>query len=99
MPRKAPTQVIEHRMSLSNFERQQLEQFFEVYKKDKFAENIPNYLIGVAGLGLGAASIWAAHALWVFVNNLPIDEAKGWFNTLGTQLFGTGFGYVFNAAT
>lgn len=95
MPRKAPTQVIEHRMSLSNFERQQLEELIDSYRKDKFAENIPNYMLGVAGLGVGAAGVVAAYSLWIFVNNLPIDEAKSLLGNLGTTLFGDGLGYFF----
>ena len=96
MPRKAPTQVIEHRMSLSNFERQQLEEMIDAYRKAKFAENIPNYMLGIAGIAVGGGALFAAHALWVFVNNLPIDEAKSWVQVFGNQVFGSGFGYIFN---
>ena len=95
MPRKAPSQVIEHRLSLSNFERAQLEEMIDAYRKDKFAENIPNYMLGAAGIAVAGAGVVAAYALWIFVNNLPIDEAKTLFGNMGSTLFGDGWSYFF----
>lgn len=55
MPRTAPSQTIEHRISLSNFERQQLEKYAEAYKEQQQIKNAGIFLqgVGVVGAGLG----------------------------------------------
>jgi hypothetical protein len=64
MPRKAPKEVIEHRITLGDFERKQLEQSVNAYQVDKALENIPNFLLGAGvglagfGLALGGYTAW-----------------------------------------
>lgn len=64
MPRKAPKEVIEHRITLGDFERKQLVEAIDSYRKDKIAENIPNYFLGVAGVGAAGAIGLAAYAFY-----------------------------------
>ncbi len=64
MPRKAPKEVVEHRITLGDFERKQLVQAIDAYQVDKFAENIPNIMLGAAGLGAAGALGLAAYAFY-----------------------------------
>ena len=64
MPRKAPKEVIEHRITLGDFERKQLVEAIDSYRRDKIAENIPNYFLGVAGIGVAGAVGLAAYAFY-----------------------------------
>ena len=56
MPRKAPKEVIEHRITLGDFERKQLTEFVDSYQKDKILENVPNLMLGTAALGIATAN-------------------------------------------
>jgi len=67
MPRKAPgpnNGVTEHRITLGDFERKQLVEAIDSYRRDKIAENIPNYFLGVAGIGAAGALGLAAYAFY-----------------------------------
>ena len=64
MPRKAPKEVIEHRITLGDFERKQLVEAIDSYRRDKVLENIPNYFLGVAGIGVAGAVGLVAYAFY-----------------------------------
>lgn len=64
VPRKAPKEVIEHRITLGDFERKQLVEAIDSYRRDKVLENIPNYFLGVAGIGVAGAVGLAAYAFY-----------------------------------
>lgn len=52
MPRKAPNQVIEHRISFSDYERRELNKHLDkIVTADAF-KHAPNIMLGVAGLGM-----------------------------------------------
>jgi len=72
MPRKAPKEVIEHRITLGDFERKQLVEAIDSYRQDKVLENIPNYFLGVAGIGAAGAIGLAAYAFYKWCD-LDID--------------------------
>ena len=61
MPRKAPTNVTEHRVTLGNYERQQLEDYLDDVKVTNTISAVGDALtpvgevLGYAGLGLGIA--------------------------------------------
>ena len=64
MPRKAPKEVIEHRVTFGDYERNELRQLINAYQGDKIAENVPNFIIGGAAvIGAGALGL-AAYAFW-----------------------------------
>jgi len=69
MPRKAPTDVTEHRLTLGDFERKQLVQAIDAYQADKFAENVPNLMIGGAAVGAVALAAYIAYKLYDIVPN------------------------------
>jgi hypothetical protein len=64
MPRKAPKEVIEHRITFGDYERKELRDAINAYQGDKIAENIPNYLLGGAGVVAAGALGLAAYAFW-----------------------------------
>ena len=72
MPRKAPdgNGVVEHRLTLGNYERTQLAETIDAYQKDKLLENIPNILIGTAAValvgvvGYGGYLLYKAFDIW-----------------------------------
>lgn len=53
MPRSAPSQTIEHRLSLSNFERQQFEALAQSYKQNSIARSTGLVLQGVGVMATG----------------------------------------------
>lgn len=61
IPRKAPTKVTEHRVTLGNYERQQLEEYLDDVKFTNTMSSIGDViapfgqLLGYAGLGVGIA--------------------------------------------
>jgi len=84
MPRKAPNQVIEHRISLSNFEREQLLKQFELQRENAL------YTSGIksAGSVLGSGALLWGIGLY-FGYNL-FDKAKenleGWVDKTSTYI-------------
>lgn len=64
MPRKAPKEVVEHRITLGDFERKQLVEAIDSYQRDKVLENVPNYLLGGAGVIVSGAIGLAAYAFY-----------------------------------
>jgi len=70
MPRQKCDQVVSHRLELGTYERRQLAEAVDSYRKDKVWENIPNFAIGAASIvagvgvvGIGYAGYKAAVAL------------------------------------
>jgi hypothetical protein len=72
MPRKAPdgNGVVEHRLTLGNYERTQLAETIDAYQKDKLLENVPNILMGTAAValvgvvGYGGYLLYKAFDIW-----------------------------------
>ena len=67
MPRKAPKEVIEHRLTLGDYERKQLEQTVNAYQVDKVLENIPNILQGAGVLLVGGGLALGGYTAWVWL--------------------------------
>jgi len=98
MPRKAPKEVIEHRLTLGDYERKQLEQTVNAYQTDKYLENIPNILLGAgvtlagAGLALGGYTAWVWLTGDKFIEKVKNATFDGLDATFGT-LFQAAGGY------
>jgi len=88
LPRKAPKEVIEHRITFGDFERKELRDAINAYQGDKIAENIPNYILGGAGLIAGGAAALAAYALWRWLDLGAITDfiEDGWNTVKGVTL-------------
>jgi hypothetical protein len=81
VPRKAPSEIIEHRITLGNVERDALKVYERTRKLETVSNAVPGVLLaaGVAGVGMGV--YFAAQGLetaWKEINNLitPILEKK-----------------------
>tara|TARA_R100001594_G_scaffold150183_1_gene210430 strand:- start:3759 stop:4328 length:570 start_codon:yes stop_codon:yes gene_type:complete len=71
IPRKAPKEVVEHRITLGDYERKQLTEFIDSYQKDKVVENVPNLMIGTAALGITAVVGFVGYALYYWFDSVP----------------------------
>ena len=68
MPRKAPKEVIEHRLTLGDYERAQLVKAADAYRTDKYLENVDNVAKGLI-YGVAAAGIfYAGYGLYKWFN-------------------------------
>jgi hypothetical protein len=72
MPRKAPTDVIEHRISLGEYERKRLDEFASAYNRDKWLENIPELLQGTGVVLVGGGLVWGAYGFWTWLTGEKI---------------------------
>jgi len=83
MPRLAPQMngtpcVIEHRVTLGSYERKQLAETVDAYRRDKILENIPNIMLGVAGIGLAVTGLFVVPVVGyniglALANAVPFD--------------------------
>ena len=105
MPRLAPQLdgkpcVLEHRITFGTYERKQITEAIDAYRRDKWLENIPNMLIGVsaplAAVGVGYGLYKVAQGIGTIgaaiggkiavVKDLVEDYEDGWqyFTSPGT---------------
>jgi len=76
IPRKAPDKVIEHRISLSNYERDRLDRAIELHKRNSVVSNVTDSLQSVSfPLIAGAALFYVGFSLTEIV-----EDAKKWYN-------------------
>jgi len=71
LPRKAPKDVIEHRVTFGDYERAKLDTLVDAYNRDKYLENIPSMMLGVAGLGAAAVFGVIGYALYYWFDSVP----------------------------
>ena len=80
MPRKAPTEVIEHRVTFGDFERKELKETLDILDK-RSRLNTQVKTAGVVGaVGLGCATAWIGYQImeriWGLDNPLALSELK-----------------------
>ena len=94
MPRKPPTDVKEHRITLGDFERKQLTQAIDSYQADKILENTTNIVIAGAAVGAVAVGAYVAYQLYNVIPDLfeTDSDQQGGLNWLASR-FGFGGGY------
>ena len=88
MPRKAPKEVIEHRITLGDYERKELKEAIDSYRRDKIAENVPNYLLLIPAVGIAGGICVAAYAFYRWCDlagDLPATIA-GWTASAGANI-------------
>jgi len=89
-PRKAPTQVIEHRISLSDFERKELRELLTSNRINQNINSAAKVLGSTGGIGIAlAALVYVSFSLEdiinatkAFVDNSS-DKVKGWMESKG----------------
>jgi len=82
MPRKAPDKVVEHRISLSNFERQRIDEIITSYQAKSAVNSVANVMGAVSLPMLGVAAL-----IWVgFSIDDAIDEIKSWTKKAGNKV-------------
>lgn len=72
MPRKAPSEVIEHRISLGEYERKRLDEFASAYNRDKWLENIPEILQASGVVLIGGGLAWGSYGFWTWLTGEKI---------------------------
>ena len=76
MPRKAPKEVIEHRITLGNYEREQLQEIIKSHQRNNIVRNVNNSLQSVSLPLLGVAAL-----IYVgFSADEIIEDAKNLYN-------------------
>jgi hypothetical protein len=91
MPRKAPSDVKEHRITLGDFERKQLTQAIDSYQADKILENTTNIVIAGAAVGAVAVGAYVAYQIYNVIPDLfkTDSDQQGGLNWLASW---AGFG-------
>lgn len=82
MPRKAPKEIIEHRITLGNYERERIDELLTSYQARSVAKSATDLLSSISFPMLGvAALIWVGFSLDEF-----IEEAKGQFQSFTNKI-------------
>jgi hypothetical protein len=71
MPRKAPKEVVEHRITFGDYERKELRDLINSYQQDKILENVPNIMLGTAGLVVAGTVGFVGYALYYWLDSVP----------------------------
>ncbi len=71
MPRKAPSQVIEHRISLSDFERREVKQTLDAIQLRTSLDSAGRFLVGAAAVTVGGLAAFAALDVYKFLKDIP----------------------------
>ena len=86
MPRKAPDNVTEHRITLGQYERNQVEQLITAEKWKDYADASNKAVIPAAALTGAVALGWAAYAFGNWVKDGLLGEAISRVSNLGSAL-------------
>lgn len=77
MPRKAPNQVIEHRISFSDFERDRVKELMQLQKTNSAVKGVTSSIQSVGSLVAGGGLLWASVGLVIwFGSGVLLDKAK-----------------------
>ena len=82
MPRKAPKDIIEHRITLGNYERERIDELLTTYQAKSVADSAASILGSISFPMLGlAALIYVGYGLTELV-----DDAKKWAKNTGSAI-------------
>ena len=84
MPRKAPDKVIEHRISLSNFERTQILEQIEKSRENSLIKSGINQIGGIAGSGVLLYAVGAYFGIGLFSS--AYDKVTDFVNNTSSSL-------------
>tara|TARA_Y100000004_G_C8933540_1_gene421100 strand:+ start:178 stop:531 length:354 start_codon:yes stop_codon:yes gene_type:complete len=71
MPRKSPSQVIEHRISLSDFERREIKQTLDAMQLRSNLDSAGRFVVGAAAVAVVGTAAFAALDIYKYVKDIP----------------------------
>lgn len=83
MPRLCPTQTISHRLELGTYERKEFRKALKIYQREKRWENVPNYMLGGAGILAAGGLGWGLYKIgqgisMIDLPDLSLPDVTGW---------------------
>lgn len=73
MPRRAPTQVIEHRISLSDFERKEFKQTVDAIQIRQSLDSAGKFLVGASAVAVVGTTAYFTLKAYSWVKDIPKD--------------------------
>ena len=73
MPRRAPTQVIEHRISLSDFERKEFKQTVDAIQIRQNLDSAGKFLVGASAVAVVGTTAFFTLKAYSWVKDIPED--------------------------
>jgi hypothetical protein len=73
MPRRAPTQVIEHRISLSDFERKEFKQTVDTIQLRQSLDSAGKFLVGASAVAVVGTTAFFTLKAYSWVKDIPKD--------------------------
>jgi hypothetical protein len=73
MPRRAPTQVIEHRISLSDFERKEFKQTLDQIQIRQGLDSAGRFLVGASAVAVVGTTAYFTLQAYSFIKDIPKD--------------------------
>lgn len=73
MPRRAPTQVIEHRISLSDFERKEFKQTVDAIQIRQSLDSAGKFLVGASAVAVVGTTAYFTLRAYSWVKDIPKD--------------------------
>lgn len=77
MPRKAPNQVIEHRITFGDLERKEFKQTLDLHQKQQRIDNIVDGSKAVLFTGGAGVIAWLGYQTWLIVNPPEVKNPTG----------------------
>lgn len=73
MPRRAPTQIIEHRISLSDFERREFKQTTDAIQLRQSLDSAGKFLVGASAVAVVGTTAYFTLRAYSWVKDIPKD--------------------------
>lgn len=92
MPRRAPTQVIEHRISLSDYERKEFKQTVDAIQLRQNLDSTGRFLVGASAVAVVGTTAFFTLKAYQWVKDIPEDlgevvtDVTGAITTAGKSL-------------
>lgn len=109
MPRAKPTQVIEHRISLSNFERKEVKQLLDAQTLNNYVDLGIKGVVGVGAVGVGVGAVYVGYQGYLLAREIAaaageaasdamkvVDDVSQSLSVERQQTYWSAFGDFFN---
>ncbi len=88
MPRKAPNEVIEHRITFGDFERKEFKETLDQFDKFKRTQQIQQMITNGVYVAAAGGIAWVGYNTWMLVSDIYNGDAVG-KNQTGGYLWDT----------